>query len=62
MRTEEITMRKIIADEGMVLTDGDTYGKEIFLAEGVSVDDYTEITQEEYDAIAKAEAETEENA
>lgn len=57
MRTETITLTKIIASEGMILTDGKTYGKEIFLAEGASASDYHEITRAEYDAILALEEE-----
>ena len=51
--------RKIIyADEGKILTNGTLYGKQIFLAEGVSEFDYHEISEEEYNAIlAEEEAE-----
>ena len=49
----------IIADEGKWLTDGENYGKTISLAEGVSVDNYYEITDEEYEIIMK-EKESEE--
>lgn len=53
-----MTTRTIIyADEGKVLTNGEIYGKQIFLADGVSKDDFHEITDEEY---AKIVAETEE--
>ena len=51
MRTETITRTKIIASEGMILTDGKTYGEEIFLADGVSVSDFHEITKAEYGVI-----------
>ena len=44
----QITIR---ADEGKWLTDGENYGKTISLAEGISVDRYYEITDEEYEAI-----------
>ena len=41
----------IKAKEGYVLTDGEIYGIEIFLAEGMSEDNFYEITLEEYEAI-----------
>ena len=43
----------IRADEGKWLTDGENYGKTISLAEGVSVEDYYEITDEEYETLMK---------
>ncbi len=50
----QITIR---ADEGKWLTDGENYGKTISLAEGVSVDDYYEITNQEYEIIIAKEEE-----
>lgn len=50
----QITIR---ADEGKWLTDGENYGKTISLAEGVSVDDYYEITNEQYETIIAKETE-----
>ena len=41
----QITIR---ADEGKWLTDGENYGKTMSLAKGISVDNYYEITDEEY--------------
>ena len=46
----KITIR---AEEGMWLTDGENYGKTIDLGEGVSVNNYTEITDEEYEEMQK---------
>lgn len=46
-----MTNRKILkATEGHILTNGTVYGTEIWLAEGVSGEDFYEITLEEYNA------------
>ena len=52
--------RKVLyADQGKVLTNGEIYGKQIFLADGVSAGAFYEITDEEYARIAEAQNLTE---
>ena len=57
MTKEIITRVKLTASEGMILTDGEIYGTEIFLAEGKSESDFREITQEEYKKMFEIESE-----
>lgn len=44
----------LIADDGMVLTDGETYCKTVYLADGASSDNWHEITEAEHEEIEKA--------
>ncbi len=53
MKIDTITTTVLTASEGMILTDGETYGKTIYLAEGKSPDDFKEITHEQYTHIMK---------
>ena len=48
---ERITLT---ADDGYVYTDGNIYGSTIYLAEGMSADDFKQITLEEYNEIMNA--------
>lgn len=53
-----MTVRKVIyAEENKVLTNGEIYGTQIFLADGVSESDFYEITLDEFQKImAETEA------
>ena len=51
-------MRRILnANDGMILTNGEVYGTQIFLAEGVDASAFYEITREEYEARMASENE-----
>lgn len=48
----KLKIRKVLyADEGKVLTDGEIYGKIIYLAEGLDESSFYEITDAEYEAM-----------
>ena len=49
----------LFASEGHILTDGNTYGSVIYLAEDRKEEEFHEITLEEYENILKAEEEPE---
>lgn len=51
--------RGIYAKDGKILTDGETYGKVVFLADGVKAESFHEITEEEYQEILDEELEKE---
>lgn len=54
MKKETITQVILKADEGMYLTNGETYGKTVILPETANQSDWYEITEEEYtQAIAE---------
>lgn len=60
MEIGTITTTVLTASEGYVLTDGDVYGRVIYLGKDRNPDEFTEITDEEYQEILKAqEAESE---
>lgn len=46
----------IKAKEGYILTNGEIYGTEIFLAEGMRAEDFHEIPKEEYERMMEEEA------
>ena len=45
MKTETIELIKLIASEGMTLTNGETYGKEVYLGVNDSADNWQEIPE-----------------
>lgn len=52
---ERITLT---ARDGYIYTNGESYGRIIYLAVGANPDDWHEITDAEYQAILDAEAES----
>ena len=54
MKISTIEIRKLTATEGMFLTNGETYSKEVFLGCNDSPDNWHEITEEEYNEIQTA--------
>lgn len=57
-----INENTIKADEGMVLTDGNAFGKTVYLGKYDSVDNWHEITEEEAERLQNIETPTEEEA
>ena len=59
MIKETITSIKLIASDGMILTNGEAFGKEVYLGTGDKPDNWQEITEQEYNEIQKELAESE---
>lgn len=55
MKEESIVLRKLTAAEGFVLTNGEAYGKEIYLGKNDSPLFWREIPEAEYQAIMEKE-------
>lgn len=55
MITENITLVKIVASDGMTLTNGEVYGKEAYLGKGDNLENWYEITDKEYQEILEKE-------
>lgn len=51
MKKETIKQIILTADEGMYLTNGETYGKTVVLPESASADEWYEISEEEYKQV-----------
>ena len=48
---------KLVATEGMIYTNGESFGRTVFLGTGDSPDNWHEITEFEYQAIMESESE-----
>jgi hypothetical protein len=57
MTQETIELRRLTAAEGMTLTNGEAFGKEVYLGINDSPDNWHEITDEEATAIEQAKLE-----
>ena len=57
MTQETITSIKLVASDGMVLTNGETYGTEVYLGTSDKPDNWTEITEEEYNELMRKQEE-----
>lgn len=51
MKKETITRIKLTASEGHILTDGENYGRIVYLASGDEGEKWYEITADEYQRI-----------
>ena len=51
MKKETIKQIILTADEGMYLTNGETYGKTVVLPEGADTKNWYEISESEYSKI-----------
>ena len=59
MTVHIIELKKLIASEGTILTNGSAYGTEIYLGKNDSAENWHEITDAEYEAILKEQGLTE---
>lgn len=57
MKKTIIELTKLTASEGMVLTNGQAYGREIYLGCNDVPENWHEITEAEYEAIISQESE-----
>ena len=56
MTQEIITRLKLTASEGMMLTNGETFGKVVYLGKNDSADNWHEITDEEAEKLQEVDA------
>ena len=60
MITENITVIKLKASEGMILTNGEVYGKEVYLGCNDTAENWHEITVDEAEKIQEERSKTDE--
>ena len=51
MTQKTIKIKKLIAADGMMLTNGEAYGKEVFLGNGDDATNWVEITNEDLEFV-----------
>ena len=49
MITSKIELVKLVATEGMIFTNGEAFGKEVYLGKNDKPENWHEITEEEYE-------------
>ena len=57
MEKVKIELTKLVASEGMTLTNGETFGKDVFLGTDDKIENWYEITDEEAQKIQLEEIE-----
>lgn len=57
MEKIKIELTKLVASEGMTLTNGETFGKDVFLGTDDKIENWYEITDEEAERIQLEEIE-----
>ena len=55
MITTKIELVKLVAADGMILTNDEAFGKEVYLGKNDKPENWHEITEEEYETILQAE-------
>lgn len=60
MKLETIELRKLTASEGMTLTNGEAFGKEVYLGCNDKPENWQEITNEEAEKLQAEALENEE--
>lgn len=61
MKVQTVTVNVIKADEGKILTDGEVFGRVIYLGANRTAEEFHEITEKEYEEIRAEEKPLEES-